>query len=64
LLELNTAGQESWAVLVGHVLIDEECEDLTVLYTHISNIFVVRIEVTILYLNDGGKYLTSRRNLV
>jgi hypothetical protein len=63
LLILNTACQEGRAVLISHVFVDEEGEYLSVLYTNISNIFVVRIEITIIYLN-GGEYLTSRRNLV
>lgn len=63
MLILNTACQESRAVLVSHVLVNKEGKYLSVLYTNISNIFVVRIEITIIYLN-GGKYLTSRRNLV
>jgi hypothetical protein len=50
LLVFNTAREECWAILVSHVLIDEEGKDLTVFHTHISNIFVVRIEVAILYL--------------
>jgi hypothetical protein len=62
LLVLNTASKESRAVLVGHVFIDEESKDLTILNTHISNIFVIGIEIAILYLN-GTIYLTSRRNL-
>jgi hypothetical protein len=62
LLVLNTACQKGRAVLVSHVLINKEGKDLSILYTHVSNIFVVGIEITIFYLN-GGAYLTSRRNL-
>jgi hypothetical protein len=63
LLILNTACEESRAVLIGHVLIDKEGKNLSVLNADISNIFVIRIEVAIINLN-GAAYLTSKRNLV